>query len=141
MPESGPRFNTPVTIEEAADALALQKIDMIADNVEYMGRSLAEFEDFEIRTFLWNSFDVQKAAGVGPHGYESLIVEGAFNLLPYDTYTHNMSDWARDSREYFERVLNELKQKLKTPDIVIVAVCNPQLVRFLQNGIEWVFTG
>ena len=140
MPESGPRFNTPVTIEEAADALALQKIDMIADNVEYMGRSLAEFEDFEIRTFLWNSFDVQKAAGIGPHGYESLIVEGAFNLLPYDTYTHNMSDWARDSREYFERVLNELKQKLKTPDIVIVAVCNPQLVRFLQNGIEWVFT-
>ena len=143
MPESGPRFNTAVTIEEAADALALQKIDMIADNVEYMGRSLAEFEDFEIRTFLWNSFDVQKQVeedGGNIHGYESLIFEGTFNLLPYDTYTHNMSDWAKDSREYFERVINKLKMVLKTPDIVIVAVCNPELVRFLQNGIEWVFT-
>lgn len=140
MPESGPRINTAVTIEEASDALALQKIDMIADNVEYMGRTLAEFEDCEIRTFLWNSYDVQKAAGVGPHGYEQLIVEGKFNLLPYDGYTHNISDWTKDSREYFERVINQLKMKLKTPEIVIVAVCNPELVRFLQNGIEWVFT-
>lgn len=143
MPESGPRFNTAITIEEAADALALQKIDMIADNVEYMGRTLAEFEDFEIRTFLWNSYDVQKAAqaqGVKIHNYDSLVEEGTFNLLPYDTYTHNISDWTRDSREYFERLLGKLKQKLKSPDIVIVAVCNPELVRFLQNGIEWVFT-
>ena len=143
MPESGPRFNTAITIEEAADALALQKIDMIADNVEYMGRSLAEFEDFEIRTFLWNSYDVQKAAqeqGVKIHNYDSLVEEGTFNLLPYDTYTHNISDWTKDSREYFERLISKLKQKLKTPDIVIVAVCNPELVRFLQNGIEWVFT-
>lgn len=143
MPESGPRFNTAITIEEAADALALQKIDMIADNVEYMGRSLAEFEDFEIRTFLWNSYDVQKAAqaqGVKIHNYDSLVEEGTFNLLPYDTYTHNISDWTKDSREYFERLLGKLKQKLKSPDIVIVAVCNPELVRFLQNGIEWVFT-
>ena len=138
MPESGPRFNTAITIEEAADALALQKIDMIADNVEYMGRTLAEFEDFEIRTFLWNSYDVQKAAqaqGVKIHNYDSLVEEGTFNLLPYDTYTHNISDWTRDSREYFERLLGKLKQKLKSPDIVIVAVCNPELVRFLQNGI------
>lgn len=143
MPESGPRFNTAITIEEAADALALQKIDMIADNVEYMGRSLAEFEDFEIRTFLWNSYDIQKAAqaqGVKIHNYDSLVEEGTFNLLPYDTYTHNISDWTKDSREYFERLLGKLKQKLKSPDIVIVAVCNPELVRFLQNGIEWVFT-
>ena len=79
MPESGPRFNTAVTIEEAADALALQKIDMIADNVEYMGRSLAEFEDFEIRTFLWNSFDVQKQVeedGGNIHGCRDVVEHG-----------------------------------------------------------------
>ncbi len=140
MPESGPRLNTTVTIEEAADALALQKVDMIADNIEMMGRSLAEFEDYDIRTFLDNSFNVQKAAAAGPHGYEKLIVEGAFDLMPYENYTHNMSDWASESREYFERMINELKQKLKSPDLILVAYCNPQLVRFLQNGIEWVFT-
>ena len=140
MPESGPRFNTPVTIEDAADALALQKIDIIADNVEYMGRSLAEFEDYEIRTFLLNSFDVQNAAASGPHGYEKLTVDGTFDLKPYDGYTDTISRWRTESREYFERVIDLLKQKLKTPDEVIVAVCNPTLVRFLNSGIEWVFT-
>lgn len=31
MPESGPRLNSAVTVEDASDALALQKIDIIAD--------------------------------------------------------------------------------------------------------------
>lgn len=31
MPESGPRLNAAVTVEDASDALALQKIDVIAD--------------------------------------------------------------------------------------------------------------
>ena len=45
----------------------------------------------------------------------------------------------KDSREYFERVINTLKQKLKSPDVIIVAVANPELIRFLQDGIDWVF--
>lgn len=31
MPESGPRLNSAITVEDASDALALQKIDIIAD--------------------------------------------------------------------------------------------------------------
>ncbi len=140
MPESGPRLNSAVTIEDAADALVLQKIDVIADNVDIMGRTLADLEDFEIRQFLADSFDVQKAAGTGPHGYESMIVEGEFNALPYDTYSRNISDWMTDSREYFERIISGLKTKLKTENAIIVAVAHPNLIRFLQNGINWVFT-
>lgn len=140
MPESGPRFNTPVTIEEAADALALQKIDMIADNVDVMGRCLAEFEDLEIRSFLQDSYDRQKAAPKALYDQMSSIVEGTFNMLPYEQFSRNISDWQTDSREYFERVINQLKQKLKTPEEVIVAVAHPTLIRFLQNGIDWVFT-
>ena len=140
MPESGPRFNTPVTIEEAADALALQKIDMIADNVDVMGRCLAEFEDLEIRSFLQDSYDRQKSAPKALYDQMSSIVEGTFNMLPYEQYSRNISDWMTDSREYFERVINQLKQKLKTPEEVIVAVAHPSLIRFLQNGIDWVFT-
>jgi hypothetical protein len=140
MPESGPRLNTAVTVEDAADALVLQKIDVIADNVDIMGRTLADIEDFEIRQFLKNSYDVQAAAGTGPHGYETLIVSGEFNALPYDTYSRNISDWMKDSREYFERILSGLKTKLKTTDAIIVAVAHPNLIRFLQNGINWVFT-
>ena len=140
MPESGARLNSAVTVEDAADALVLQKIDVIADNIDIMGRTLADLEDFEIRNFLNNSFDAQKAAGVGPHGYEQLIVEGNFDAMPYDTYTRNISEWMKDSREYFERVLAGLKIKLKTNDAIVVAVCHPNLIRFLQDGINWVFT-
>ncbi len=139
MPESGPRLNAAVTVEEASDALALQKVDVIADNVDVMGRTLAEFEDFEIRTFLEESYKAQEAAGVGPHGYDKLTVTGGFDALPYETFTNNVTDWMRDAREYFERVLEELKDKLKTDKMAVTVVCHPVLVRFLNNGINWVF--
>lgn len=140
MPESGPRLNSAVTIEDAADALALQKVDVIADNCDVMGRTLADLEDWEIRDFLKNSFDAQEKAGVGPHGYQKLTVKGGFDAKPYDGYTNNISQWMTDSREYFERIIEGLKDKLKTPDGVITVVGNPSLLRFLQNGINWVFS-
>lgn len=140
MPESGPRFNTPVTIEDAADALALQNVDQIADNIDMMGRSLAEMEDFEIRTFLDESFKNQKAIPTPLYDSASMIVEGSFNLLPYEQYAGTITNYMTDSREWFERQIDQLKNKLKTPNIALVAVCHPTLIRFLQNGIDWVFT-
>lgn len=139
MPESGPRLNAAVTVEDASDALALQKVDVIADNVDVMGRSLAEFEDFEIRQFLNVSFDKQEDSTTGPHGFPKMTVVGGFNALPYEQYTNNVTGWMPDSREYFERILEELKDKLKTDKAVVTVVCHPSLVRFLQNGINWVF--
>ena len=140
MPESGPRLNCGITIEESADALALQNIDMIADNIDIMGRTLADLEDIEIRTFLKNSFNAQENAGVGPHGYEKLTVKGKFNTLPYDTYQGNMSTWQNDAREYFERVVNELKVKLRSEQVAIIAVCHPNLIRFFKDNINWTFS-
>ena len=140
MPESGPRLNTAITVEDASDALALQKIDVIADNVDVMGRTLADLEDYEIRMFLNNSFEAQEQAGVGPHGYDKLTVLGGFDAKPYEQFTNNITDWMKDSREYFERIIEELKDKLKTENAVITVVAHPSLVRFLQNGINWVFT-
>lgn len=139
MPESGPRMNAAVTVEDASDALALQKVDVIADNVDVMGRQLADFEDFEIRTFLDNSFERQEAANIGPHGYDKLTVSAGFDTLPYEQFTNNITDWQRDSREYFERLVEELKDKLKTEKAAITVVCHPYLVRILQDGIKWVF--
>lgn len=140
MPESGPRFNSAITIEDAADALVLQNIDIIADNVDVMGRQLADFEDFEIRNFLKNSFDAQEAAQSGPHGYEKLTVSGQFDALPPDTFAQNVTQWMEDSREWFERIIAGLKTKLKTQDAIVIAVAHPNVIRFLQNGINWVFS-
>ena len=139
MPESGPRLNSAVTIEDASDALVLQKVDVIADNVDVMGRTLADFEDYEIRTFLDNSFEAQEAAGVGPHGYEKLTETAGFNALPYEGFTNNTTDWMKDAKEYFERLIEALKNKLKTDKATITVVGHPSLVRFLQDGIKWVF--
>ena len=139
MPESGPRLNSSITVEESADALALQNIDMIADNVDMMGRTLADLEDLEIRKFLKDSFEAQEAAGFGPHGYPKLTVAGKFDTLPYETYQGNISTWVNDLREYFERTVNKLKQLLHTEQIAFVAVCNPELIRYFKDNITWTF--
>lgn len=145
MPESGPRLNSAVTIEDAADALALQQIDVIADNINIMGSTLANFEDAEIKSFLVNSFEAQKKgneAGIKYNelGNNTMIVEGSFNALPYEGYSITIPEWMKASREYFERIVGALKLKLRSSNVMIVAVANPNIVRFLQDGINWVFS-
>lgn len=145
MPESGPRLNAAVTIEDAADALALQQIDIIADNINVMGSTLANFEDAEIKSFLVNSFEAQKRgneAGIKYNelGNNTMIVEGSFDALPYEGYSITIPEWMKASREYFERIVGALKLKLRSSNVIIVAVANPNIIRFLQDGINWVFS-
>ena len=145
MPESGPRLNSAITIEDAADALALQNIDIIADNINVMGSTLANFEDASIKNFLVESFEAQKRGNLAGIKYNELgdntmIVEAAFNAMPYDGYGYTIPEWMKASREYFERVVGALKTKLRTSNVMIVAVAHPNIVRFLQDGINWVFS-
>lgn len=144
MPESGPRLNSAITIEDAADALATQNIDQIAYYINIMGSTLANLEDGEIWNYLKDSFETQKKADkIGVKydelGNTSYVVEGTFNALPYDTYVGKITDWMKDSREYFERVLAQLKVKLRSSNMLFVAVAHPNVIRFLQDGINWVF--
>ena len=145
MPESGPRLNTAVTIEDAADALALQNIDIIADNINVMGATLANFEDAEINMFLKQSFQAQKNGLANFVKYNELtdnimITESEFDTLAYDTFAGRLTDWMKDSREWFERTIAQLKTKLRSTNVMIVAVAHPNLIRFLQDGINWVFS-
>ena len=145
MPESGPRLNTAVTIEDAADALALQNIDIIADNINVMGATLANFEDAEINMFLKQSFLAQKDGLANFVKYDELkdnimIAEAEFDALAYDTFAGRLTEWMKDSREWFERTIAALKTKLRSSNVMIVAVAHPNLIRFLQDGINWVFS-
>ena len=145
MPESGPRLNTAVTIEDAADALALQNIDIIADNINVMGATLANFEDAEINMFLKQSFQAQKDGLANFVKYNELvdnimITESEFDTLAFDTFAGRLTDWMKDSREWFERTIAQLKTKLRSTNVMIVAVAHPNLIRFLQDGINWVFS-
>lgn len=139
MPESGNRINTPLTIEESADALALQNIDLIARNADIMGKTLGALHDAAQKKFLFNSAEVQRSNDLGTYGYDTMTVDGSFDAMPYEQYTSNITQWMTDCQEYFERVIGELKKKLKCEDVVITAVCHPNLVRFMRNDIKWVF--
>lgn len=140
MPESGPRLNSAVTVEDASDAMVLQKVDIIADKADMMGATLGELQDFSIRTYLDNSFAQQIKVKQGPYGFGSMVAEATFDALPYEEYRNNITEWMKDSREYFERLIDALKNTIKTPNVVINVVGHPTLVRFLQNGINWVFS-
>ena len=144
MPESGPRLNTGITVEEASDAIALDRIDMFADTVNMMGDALAQFVDTEISGFVQNSYEVQKAAETegrgGPHGYSTLVEDGGFNAVPYGGYAANISTWIGDCKEYFERYIDRLKRKLMSSEVTVVCVTAPENIRFLKGDIKWVFS-
>lgn len=147
MPESGPRLNSAVTVEEASDAIALGKIDMFADNADMMGDALANLNDFSMRSFVQDSFLAQKAAFGNEHGFAQsvdgigkLIEEGGFSAQPAAGYSNNISSWLADAKEYFERFLENLKLKLKSPEVTVVCVCHPTLVRYLRAEIKWIFS-
>ena len=139
MPESGLRINCPITIEDAVDAMALQKIDIIADNADVMGQTFAQFQDWGIRDYLEQSFQVQKNAQSGPYGFATMIAEGEFDTIPYEQYSIKVTEWQTEIREIIERVVGRLKTILKVEDIAIVMVGHPNTVRYLQDGINWVF--
>ncbi len=143
MPESGPRLNTGITIEEASDAISLGKIDMYADTVDMMGDALANMTDSEISSYVQASYEKQKDAennAMDTFGYESLVEDGGFNVTPYGGYSNNISTWIEDCKEYFERYLDKLKRKLKTAEATVVCVCAPENVRFLRGDVKWIFT-
>lgn len=142
MPESGPRFNAAIPIEEAADALVLRNIDLVADYADKMGQTIAAFEDFECKNFLIDSFNAHEKAVALPIDFNltEVVKRGYFNALPFEGYSGRITEWMKESREYFERLIGWLKMVLKTPEMAVVAVSNPNLIRFLQDGINWVFT-
>ena len=145
VPESGPRINSTVTIEEAADAIVLGKIDMFGDKVDQMGGVLANLQDAEIRAFADKSLEINRAVAASTAGTESfgygnfVVVEGGFNTMPVGNFTGNQSDYQKDVQEYFERYIENIKYKLNTQNAIITCVCHPTLVRYLKNDVKWIF--
>lgn len=138
MPESGLRINCPITIEDAIDAMAFQKIDIIADNADVMGQTFAQFQDYGIRQYLEDSYQVQRKAQNGPYGFQTMVVEGYYDTVPYDGYAYKMTDWKGEAKEIVERIVAQLKVILKIEDIAVIMVGHPNTVRFIQD-INWVF--
>ncbi len=144
VPESGPHLNTPITVEEAADAIALGKIDLFTDNIDMMGTVLANFQDSEIKSFVDNSLEAQKTSANSnsndKHGLDLTVIEGGFDTRPHAHYVNTTTEYMQDAKEYFERTVEQLKYKLQTEDAVITCVCHPTLVRYIKGNVKWVFS-
>lgn len=138
MPESGPRFNTSIRIEEVQDAMSAGNIDLIADQTDMMGRCLAEFSDFDVRRFLKTSFEVQEQAAAGPFGYEKCVFRGGFDMLPYHGYNQNITNNMVDLKYYFDQLLIDLGNVVKEEQVMFVAICHPSLMRELNENVRWV---
>ena len=140
MPESGPRLNAAVTVEEAQDAIACGNIDLYADNTDMMGDVLANLQDIDIKMFVDDSFDRNKQSKTGPLGYDECFVEeGSFSAVPIQNFGITIDAWMNQAKEYFERLLANLKYKLKTQNAIVCAVCHPKLVRYLKSDVRWIF--
>lgn len=140
VPESGPRINSTVTIEDAADGIVLGNIDLFADKVDMMGGILANFQDAEIKMFADASLNANKSTGNTAQGFGNfVVVESGFNTLPIGNFAGNVSDYLKDSQEYFERMIEQIKSKVNTTNGVITCVCNPSLVRYIKAEVKWVF--
>lgn len=138
MPESGPRFNTSIRIEEVQDAMSAGNIDLIADQTDMMGRCLAEFSDFDVRRFLKSSFEMQEAAAAGPFGYEKCVFRAGFDAVPYQGYVNNVSNYLTDLPLYFDKLLIELGNVVKEEQVMFVAICHPSLMRELNSDVRWI---
>lgn len=142
MGESGPRLNAAITVEEAQDAISISNIDLYADQVDMMGDALANLQDFQIKSFAMNSYERFSKMPNGPLGYdENFTAFGSFDATPNALGVGITVDtWMNQSKEYFERFLDELAYKLKAENVTFVAVCHPKLIRYLRTDLRWVFS-
>lgn len=142
MGESGPRLNAAITVEEAQDAIAVSNTDLYADQVDMMGDTLANLQDFNIRSFAMNSYERFSKMPNGPLGYEeNFTAYGSFNATPNALGVGITVDvWMNQSKEYFERFLDELAYKLKAENVTFVSVCHPKLIRYLRTELKWIFS-
>ena len=84
--------------------------------------------------------DRNKKSTTGPLGYEeNFIEEGSFSAVPIQNFGITIDAWMNQAKEYFERLLANLKYELKTQNAVVCVVCHPKLVRYLKSDVRWIF--
>lgn len=142
MPESGPRLNAAITVEDAQDAIATANIDLYADNTDMMGDVLANLQDMQIKSFCMNSYETWSKLKNGPLGYdENFTGFGSFDATPNTLGVGITIDtWMDQAKEYFERYLEDLFFKVKSENMNATVVCHPKLVRYFRTGYKWIFS-
>lgn len=139
IPE-GHRINTGLTIEKIKDYKALLDIDVTADVIADMSTVLTQFEDSDILTYLDDTFNAWKDKKELPFGYTEGFVETAkFSCEPPAGSVSTPSMWINSELKFnLNRLIDELKVKLKTNEIMFVVYGHPNNISLLQEDVRWI---
>lgn len=139
IPE-GHRINTGLTIEKIKDFKALMDIDVTAEVIADMSTVLTQFEDSDILSYLDESLAMWKGKKELPFGYTEGFVETAkFSCNPPAGSTSTPSAWIDSELKFtVNRLIDELKVKLKTNEIMFVVYGHPNNISLLQEDVRWI---
>ena len=137
----GERINTALTIEKIKDMKSLLGIDVTPEAISDMSSTLTQFEDAHIMSYLKNSLDIWKDKTDLPFGYTGGFVETAtFNCVPGSTLAVTQSEYIESELKFrFNRLLSELKDKLKTTDLMFVVYGHPTIIELFNASVDWKF--
>jgi len=135
----GQRINTGLTIEKIKDYKALFDLDITTEVISDMSTVLTQFEDSSIMSFLDDSLTKWKGKKDLPFGYSDGFVETfEFSCTPPANVFVTTSQWMQEMKYYLNRMIDELKTKLKTTDIMFVAYGHPNNITLIQDDVKWV---
>lgn len=120
---------------------ALLGIDVTPEAISDMSSTLTQFEDAHIMSYLKNSLEVWKDKTDLPFGYTGGFVETAvFNCVPGTTLAVTQSEYIESELKFrFNRLLSELKDKLKTTDLMFVVYGHPTIIELFNASVDWKF--
>lgn len=136
----GQRINTGLTIEKIKDYKALMDIDVTAEVIADMSTVLTQFEDSDILAYLDESLNAWKGKKELPFGYTDGFVETAqFSCEPPAGTFATPSQWIESELKFaVNRLVDELKTKLKTNEIMFVLYGHPNNISLLQEDVRWI---
>lgn len=136
----GQRINTGLTVEKIKDYKALFNIDITTEVIADMSTVLTQFEDSSILSFLDDSLARWKGKTNLPFGYTDGFVESSeFSCTPPSNVFVTVSSWiGSELKFYMNRLIDKLKGKLKTQDIMFVVYGNPNNITLIQDDVKWV---
>lgn len=136
----GQRINTGLTVEKIKDYKALFNIDITTEVIADISTALTQFEDSSILSFLDDSLARWKGKTNLPFGYTEGFVESSeFPCVPPTNIFVTVSSWVgTELKFYMNRLIDKLKTKLKTSDIMFVVYGNPNNITLIQDDVKWV---
>jgi len=136
----GQRINTGLTVEKIKDYKALFDLDITTEIIADMSTVLTQFEDSSILDFLDTSLNKWKGKKDLPFGYSEGFVESfEFSCTPPSNVFVTTSTYISTELKYnLNRQIDELKTKLKTPDIMFVVYGHPNHISLIQDDVKWI---